>query len=164
MDIPEMRLGEQRGVRSAPFAGPAYTDEVLLKRALAFAIDGVLILVAFVAAWFVFGVISIMSLGLLTLPLSGTLLAVAYFSLFTGIGRRATPGMAALGLELRAADGGYPVPFQAVLRVIVHWGSIWLLTPLVLVVALFDNKRRLLHDLLSGTIVVNRLARAPEET
>jgi len=164
MAIPETRLGDDRSARPDPFAEAAYIDEVLLKRALAFAIDGVLVMLVCFAAWFVFGVISIMSLGLLSLPLSATLVAVAYFSLLTGTGRHATPGMAALGLELRSAEGGFPVPLQAVLRVVLHWGSVWLLTPLVLVVALFDSKRRLLHDLLSGTLVVNRLSRAPEGT
>lgn len=162
MAIPDMRIGVEGAAPRDPFARAAYVDEVLLKRCLAFAIDGVLILLAFLAAWLVFGMIAVLSLGLLSLPLSVTVVAIVYFSLFTGLGRRATPGMAALGLELRAWDGGWPPLPQAVLRVILHWGSIWLLTPLVLVVALFDNKRRLAHDLLSGTIMVNRLTRAPD--
>jgi uncharacterized RDD family membrane protein YckC len=35
------------------------------------------------------------------------------------------------------------------------------LTPLVLVVGLFDSRRRLLHDLVLGTVVINSSVRSP---
>jgi uncharacterized RDD family membrane protein YckC len=43
---------------------------------------------------------------------------------------------------------------------IVYWITVSFLTPLVLVVALFNDRRRLLHDMLVGTIVINNPARA----
>lgn len=164
MAMPEMGLEPRPQPAAAdPFADPAYIDEVLLKRAFAFAIDCVLIALAALAAWFAFGVLAVLSLGLLTLPIGVPLVAGMYFILFTGLGRRATPGMAALGIALSSADGGPPHLVQAALRVILHWGSLSI--PLIFVGsfvwALFDDKRRMLHDVLSGTVVVNRLSRGP---
>jgi uncharacterized RDD family membrane protein YckC len=34
------------------------------------------------------------------------------------------------------------------------------LTPFILLVAFFDDRRRLLHDMLVGTVVINNAARA----
>lgn len=163
MAIPQAHLHTDPAAAGAdPFDHPVYIDGVLAKRVVAFAIDGALILATFAALWVLFGIVAVFSLFLLTLSLNVTVVAIAYFSGFTGLGRRATPGMAALGLELRRWDGGVPDLAQAILRVILHWASIVVLTPLVLVVALFDSKRRLLHDLLSGTVVVNRWPLADE--
>jgi uncharacterized RDD family membrane protein YckC len=43
---------------------------------------------------------------------------------------------------------------------IVYWLTVSFLTPLVLLVAFFNHRRRLLHDMLVGTIVINNPARA----
>lgn len=164
MAMPELGLDAPRSPETAdPFAEPAYIDEVLLKRTFAFAIDCLLVAIASLAAWFVFGVLSVLSLGLLGIPVAPPLVALAYFVLFTGLGRRATPGMAALGVELRSIDGRPAHFVQAALRVLLHWGSLSI--PLLFiggaVWALFDDKRRMLHDILSGTVMINRLSRAP---
>ncbi len=42
----------------------------------------------------------------------------------------------------------------------VYWISISVLTPLVLLVGLFNARRRLLHDFLLGTVVINTSVRA----
>jgi uncharacterized RDD family membrane protein YckC len=43
---------------------------------------------------------------------------------------------------------------------IVYWISVSFLTPLVLLVGLLNERRRLLHDILVGTVVINNPARA----
>ena len=43
---------------------------------------------------------------------------------------------------------------------IVYWITVSVLTPLILLVALFNERRRLLHDMLVGTIVINNKTRA----
>ncbi|OYX08093.1 MAG: RDD family protein, partial [Rhizobiales bacterium 32-66-8] len=40
------------------------------------------------------------------------------------------------------------------------WFSVSMLTPFVLLVALFNGRRRLVHDYLVGTVVVNNEDRA----
>jgi uncharacterized RDD family membrane protein YckC len=43
---------------------------------------------------------------------------------------------------------------------VVYWLSISFLTPLILLVAFFNERKRLLHDMLVGTIVINNSKRA----
>jgi uncharacterized RDD family membrane protein YckC len=43
---------------------------------------------------------------------------------------------------------------------LVFWLTVSALTPLVLVVGLLNDRRRLLHDFLLGTVVINSDARA----
>ena len=41
----------------------------------------------------------------------------------------------------------------------LYWVSISFLTPLVLLVGLFNGRRRLLHDIILGTVVINSSVR-----
>jgi uncharacterized RDD family membrane protein YckC len=43
---------------------------------------------------------------------------------------------------------------------VAYWVTVSVLTPLVLLVGLFNERRRLLHDILVGTVVINNPARA----
>jgi uncharacterized RDD family membrane protein YckC len=38
---------------------------------------------------------------------------------------------------------------------VLFWVSISFLTPLVLLIGLFNGRRRLLHDIILGTVVIN---------
>jgi len=38
---------------------------------------------------------------------------------------------------------------------VLFWVSISFLTPLVLLIGLFNGRRRLLHDIVLGTVVIN---------
>jgi len=42
---------------------------------------------------------------------------------------------------------------------VLFWVSISFLTPLVLLVGLFNGRRRLLHDIVLGTVVINSSVR-----
>ena len=42
---------------------------------------------------------------------------------------------------------------------VLFWVSISFLTPLVLLIGLFNGRRRLLHDIILGTIVINSSVR-----
>jgi len=44
---------------------------------------------------------------------------------------------------------------------VLFWVSISFLTPLVLLVGLFNSRRRLLHDFVLGTVVINSSVRHP---
>jgi uncharacterized RDD family membrane protein YckC len=43
---------------------------------------------------------------------------------------------------------------------VVFWISVSMITPLVLLVCLFNERRRCLHDFLVGTVVINNDVRA----
>jgi uncharacterized RDD family membrane protein YckC len=43
---------------------------------------------------------------------------------------------------------------------VVFWITVSALTPLILLVSLFNDRRRCLHDLLVGTVVINNAERS----
>ncbi len=43
---------------------------------------------------------------------------------------------------------------------VVFWVTVSMLTPFVLLVCLFNERRRCLHDMLVGTVVINNASRA----
>ncbi|MGC1558550.1 MAG: RDD family protein, partial [Bradyrhizobium sp.] len=47
------------------------------------------------------------------------------------------------------------------MHAVLFWLSISLLSPLVLLVGIFNSRRRLLHDFVLGTVIVNNFARNP---
>jgi uncharacterized RDD family membrane protein YckC len=44
---------------------------------------------------------------------------------------------------------------------VLFWVSVSVLSPLVLLVGLFNGRRRLLHDIVLGTVVINSSVRTP---
>ena len=132
----------------------------MLKRILAHIVDSAILLAVMLPIGFFMLVTAIATLGLLILPFAFAFLAMRflYYVGFTAGAKSATPGMRMLGIELRTAAGGRPDFLQAFLRLTVYYVLIGLLTPLILLVALFNSQRRALHDMVSETVVVNRLA------
>ncbi len=153
------------GARSAEpadeLADPARYRGVLWRRAMAHAIDLVLIGALIVAVAAALIMANVLTFGILSAPVAvaGLLAPILYFVAYTGGERSATPGMRALDIELRTWTGARPDHVRAALRTILYYATMTLLTPLVIVVALFNPRRRALHDILSGTVVV---ARAPD--
>jgi uncharacterized RDD family membrane protein YckC len=141
------------------FADLAYFEDVVFKRVVAHLIDAVIVAALMLPFGFFLVVSAIASLGLLTVPLALAFLALrfAYYVGFTGGAHSATPGMRLLGIELRTWTGGRPGHAQAALRALAYYASIALLTPLVVLAVAFNRERRALHDLATGTLVVNRL-------
>jgi uncharacterized RDD family membrane protein YckC len=127
--------------------GPARLRGLLWRRAFAYLLD-----VFFISllSWL---------LVLLLSPLWPAVLAlvpICYHSLLIGGPRSATFGQRLFGVEVRRLDGGRPTLFQAFVQTILFYATVTLLTPLVLVVALFNWRRRALHDILAGTLTLRR--------
>ncbi len=162
--LPSLRLGPgPRGHAArdqAPpdaLAEPDLYDGVLPRRAIAYVLDVTLILILWVALSLVFGVAGILTFGALT-PLGLVVLAilpVGYHTFF--ISRDgATPGMRVFDLEVRSWTGRPPDTSQAFLTTVLFYASVSLTVWLVLLVALFTDRNRTLHDILAGTIVLRR--------
>jgi uncharacterized RDD family membrane protein YckC len=104
-----------------------------------------------------FGVAGILTFGALT-PLGLVVLAVlpiAYHTIF--ISRHgATPGMRVFDLEVRSWTGRPPDTSQAFLTTVLFYASVSMTAWLVLLVPLFTDRSRTLHDILAGTIVLRR--------
>ena len=69
-------------------------------------------------------------------------------------------GMRVMDLEMRTWYGSPCYFVLGAVHAIVFWMTVSFLTPLVLLVGFFNARKRLLHDMLVGTIVINNPARA----
>jgi len=148
-----------------PARNPELFEGVLARRFIAFVIDIVIIMlpVAFAAVFIFF-------LGLVTFLLGWALFwllypatvvwALVYCGSTLGGPASATIGMRIMELEMRTWYGAPAYFVLGAVHAIVFWITVSVLTPLVLVVGLLNERRRLLHDILIGTVVINNPARA----
>jgi uncharacterized RDD family membrane protein YckC len=130
-------------------------DGVRTKRILAFVIDYVI--VALLTIPFA---ILVFFLGLLTLGLGWMLfgilvpaVAILYIWNTLGSADQATTGMKMMGIRLDRLDGRPIDGLTAVVHSVLFWAGNVILSPLVLLVTLFSDRKRTLHDLLLGTVV-----------
>jgi uncharacterized RDD family membrane protein YckC len=148
-----------------PATNPELFEGVLARRILAFAVDVFLIIVPVVlAALFIF------MFGLVTFGLGWVLFwllspaaviwALVYYGTTLGSPASATIGMRVMDIEMRTWYGGPMYFLLGAVHAIVFWITVSALTPLILLVGLFNERRRLLHDMLVGTVVINNEVRA----
>jgi uncharacterized RDD family membrane protein YckC len=138
------------------------TRGVLTRRLLAWCVDVFLLAIILAACWTTGLVFGLMTLGL-GMPLLGLLplVPLAYHTLFVCSGLSATPGQALLGLRVRRNDDmGQPSFAQAVVSTLIFYLTLGT-SGLLLLVALFTTRKRTLHDLLSGLVVVRDRALTP---
>jgi uncharacterized RDD family membrane protein YckC len=143
-----------------PLSQPELFRGVLTRRFFAFLIDLVVLLIPVILAVVFILVFGVVTLGLgwalfwLVSPAS-VIWALIYYGASLGGPHSATIGMRMMDLELRTWYGapGYFVLGAA--HAMLFWASMSFLTPLVLIVGLLDGRRRLLHDLVLGTVVIN---------
>jgi uncharacterized RDD family membrane protein YckC len=131
------------------------TDGVLSRRCVAWCVDAVLIALLMWVLWWVLLLFGILTLGLGFGAM--TLLPVVPFcynmlSLLSA--RSATPGQQMLGLTVRRdEDLGPPTGLQALVSTLLYYVTL-ATSGLLLVIALFTIRKRTLHDLVSGLVVV----------
>jgi uncharacterized RDD family membrane protein YckC len=133
------------------------TAGVLLRRVVAWVVDLVIIGLIGTCFWLILFTFGLLTLGL-AFPLMGLLplVPLAYHIGFLAGPHSATPGQSALGLTVRRnLDLGRPTLLQAVISTALFYAT--LATGLVLLaVALFTTRKRALHDLVAGLVVVRR--------
>jgi uncharacterized RDD family membrane protein YckC len=148
-----------------PATHPELFDGVLARRVIAFVIDFIVIVapVAFVAVLIVpFGLITFglgFALYWLLWP-TAVIWAIVYFGLTLGSPRSATFGMRVMGIEMRTWYGAPTYFVLGAVHAIAFWFTVSFFTPFVLLVAFFNHRRRLLHDILLGTVIINSAERA----
>lgn len=132
-----------------------FTRGVLLRRCVAWVVDVVLIGILLWVLWWV-----LLLFVLATFGLGHAVLAILPFVPFAYhmlslLGRRsATPGQQMLGITVRRdEDLGPPTGLQALIFTLGFYLTL-ATSGLLLVVALFTQRRRTLHDLVSGLVVV----------
>lgn len=148
-----------------PAVSPELFEGLLARRVVAFLIDFVILAVPVLfVAMFIFVVVGVtLGLGffLYFLVWPGMIIwALAYYGMTLGSPRSATIGMRMMDLELRTWYGAPSYFVLGAVHAIVFWITVSALTPFVLLVCLFNDRRRCLHDILVGTVVINNEARA----
>lgn len=130
-------------------------DGVRTRRVIAFLVDYLIVGLLMIP----FAVL-VLLLGILTLGLGWMLFgvlfpAVALIYIWTTLGgpNQATVGMRMLDIRLERLDGRKVDGMLAVVHSVLFWAANAILTPLVLLVTLFTDRKRALHDLLLGTVI-----------
>jgi uncharacterized RDD family membrane protein YckC len=131
-------------------------DGVLWRRAIAYLVDICVIGAIMIAAWIVFALLTVLSFGLLGpgLWFLFGLIPLAYHTLLVSGRHGATVGMRLLDLELRSWDGERPVFLQALAHAALFYLTVGATGCLILLFALINKRRRTLHDVLSGLLMV----------
>jgi uncharacterized RDD family membrane protein YckC len=147
-----------------PDLQPELFRGVLTRRVFAFLIDIVVISVPVILGYifiFLFGIITL-TLGwmLFWLAWPATIVwAIVYYGASIGGPHSATMGMRVMDLELRTFYGAPGYFVLGACHAVLYWVSMTFLTPAVLLVGLFNGRRRLLHDMVLGTVVINSSVR-----
>jgi uncharacterized RDD family membrane protein YckC len=143
-----------------PFSHPEYFEGVLARRMIAFLIDLFIVAVPIILACifiFLFGLITFgLGWGLFFLVIPGSVVwALVYCGVTMGGPASATIGMRTVDIEVRTWYGAPCYFLLGAVHAIAFWVTVSALTPLVLLVGLLNERRRLLHDFLLGTVVIN---------
>ena len=148
-----------------PATNPELFEGVVARRIVAFLIDFLILAVPVVfVAMFLF-VITIVTFGLgivffaLLWP-AMVIWAIVYYGMTLGSPASATIGMRIMEIEMRTWYGSPAYFVLGAVHAVVFWVTVSMLTPFILLVCLFNERRRCLHDMLVGTIVINNAARS----
>jgi uncharacterized RDD family membrane protein YckC len=149
-----------------PLLQPELFRGVLTRRVFAFLIDLVLLSIPVILAVIFIAVFGVVTLGLgwalfwLVSPAS-VIWALIYYGASLGGPHSATVGMRVMDLELRTWYGAPCYFVLGAMHAVLFWVSVSVLSPLILLVGLFNGRRRLLHDVILGTVVINSSVRGP---
>src|SRR5574339_736493 len=135
-----------------PATQPELFEGVLARRVVAFLIDFIILAVpVLLAAMFIFA-FGIVTLGLgfalyWLLSPATVIWALLYFGSTLGGPNSATIGMRVMDLEMRTWYGAPAYFVLGAVHAIAFWLTVSLLTVLILLVPLFNQRRRALHDM-----------------
>jgi uncharacterized RDD family membrane protein YckC len=148
-----------------PITQPELFRGVAIRRVFAFLIDLVVISIPVILGYLFIAVFGLVTLGLgwalfwLAWPAS-VVWAIVYYGASIGGPHSATVGMRVMDLELRTWYGTSGYFVLGAMHAVLFWVSISFLTPLIALVGLFNGRRRLLHDIILGTVVINSSIRS----
>ncbi|TMK44685.1 MAG: RDD family protein [Alphaproteobacteria bacterium] len=148
-----------------PWLQPELFRGVLTRRVVAFLIDLIVLSIPVVLAVLFIAVFGLITLGLgwvlfwLVSPAS-IIWALLYYGASLGGPHSATLGMRVMDLELRTWYGAPGYFLLGAMHAVLFWISVSVLSPLVLLIGLFNGRRRLLHDIVLGTVVINNSVRS----
>lgn len=148
-----------------PWAQPELFRGVLTRRVFAFMIDLLVLSVPVILAVIFIAVFGVVTLGLgwvlfwLVSPAS-VIWALIYYGASLGGPHSATVGMRMMDLEMRTWYGAPAYFVLGAVHAVAFWFTVSFFSPFVLLVAFFNERRRLLHDIMLGTVIINNPVRA----
>lgn len=131
-------------------------EGVRTRRVMAFFIDYVIILllmIPFAILVFLLGIVTL-GLGWMLFAVFGPFVALTYVAMTLGGGRQATVGMQMTGIRLARLDGLRIDPLLAIVHTVLFWAGNVFTSGLILLATLVLDRKRTVHDLLLGTVVV----------
>jgi uncharacterized RDD family membrane protein YckC len=148
-----------------PVTNPELFEGVLARRVVAFFVDLIILSVpvVFLAIFiFIFGIVTFgLGWALYFLLSPATVIwALFYYGFTFGSPHSATIGMRLMDLEMRTWYGAPAYFVLGAMHALLFWITVSVFTPLILLVGFFNDRRRLLHDIVLGTVVINNAARA----
>ncbi|WP_419796831.1 MAG: RDD family protein [Terasakiella sp.] len=160
---PSARWQETTANRKAegpdPIERPEYYEGISVKRIIAYVIDFIICASLGLVGAVVASIAGIMTFGLLFGPLMAilALIPILYHTFLIASPHSATYGMRFVGIRVYRLDGGQPELLQAFIQTAVFFFTAPPTSFLILIVSLFNTKRRCLHDMLAGTLVLNNV-------
>jgi uncharacterized RDD family membrane protein YckC len=130
-------------------------DGVRTRRVFAFVIDYLIVGLLMIPFAILVALLGVLTLGLGWMLFGVLFPAVALIYIWNTLGgpNQATVGMRMMDIRLERLDGQKVDGMLAVIHSVLFWAANAILTPLVLLVTLFTDRKRTLHDLLLGTVV-----------
>src|SRR3981081_2623324 len=147
-----------------PGLQPELFRGVLTRRVFAFLIDIVVLAIPVILVCLFIVVFGVVTLGVgwvlfwLVSPAS-VIWALIYYGASLGGPHSATVGMRMMDLEMRTWYGAPSYFVLGAMHAVLFWISVSVLSPLILLVGLFNGRRRLLHDIVLGTVIINNSVR-----
>lgn len=140
-----------------PITEPQLFSAVIRKRCMAFLVDAVIITLLTVFAFVVVFVLGVVTLGLgwLLFGLIFPVVGLGYNAFTIGGPKCSTIGQRMMGLAVPMWYGGKVTPLIAAFHALLFWFSLTLFFP-ILLWCFFDSRKRCLHDILAGVLVINR--------
>jgi uncharacterized RDD family membrane protein YckC len=131
-------------------------EGVRRRRIVAFCIDYLIVGLLLIPVSIIVALLGVITLGLgwMLFGILAPVVAVIYVWATMGSAHQATIGMRAMSIRLERLDGGRVDGMLAVVHAVLFWAGNVILTPLILLASLFLDRKRTLHDLLLGTVVI----------
>ncbi len=131
-------------------------EGVRTRRVMAFCIDYFFIALLTIPAAIIVAIIGFVTFGLawLAFVFLAPAIALTYFSWTLGGPSQATPGMKLTGIHMERLDHRSIDWVLAIVHTVLFWAGNAILTPLILAATLILDRKRTVHDLLLGTVVV----------
>lgn len=131
-------------------------EGVRTRRVLGFLIDCLVVFLLMIPTSIVIAVLGLATLGLgwFLYGIMVPLIWLVYVAMTLGGARQATKGMQMMSIRLERLDGRPVDGLLAIVHYVLFWAGNVIVSPLILLAMLVLDRKRGVHDLLLGTVVV----------